>query len=90
MACIEVQKFLAESPSVTTHAIQISEAFNASLTLIIVLHLSLVISYFDVYSSSIAAHENKHIPKNHITAEEPPWNPSTNEHMNIQKERLKC
>ena len=37
-------------------------------------------SYFDVYTPSIAEYENEDIPKIHLTAEELPWDPSTEEY----------
>ena len=38
-----------------------------------------VTSNFNVYSPSIAKYDNK-IPMVHLTAEEPPWDPSTEEY----------
>ena len=64
-------KFLAESPSMTTHAIELTDPFNTAHLLIISLQLSGVTSYFDVYSLSIAEFENGDIPKMDLTAEEP-------------------
>ena len=84
---IRVPKFLAESPSVTTHAKQLTDPFNAAHQLIIMLQLSRVTSYFDVYSPSIAEYENDELPKIHLTAEEPPWDPSTNKNS---KKRFIC
>ena len=43
-------KFLAESPSATTHATQLTDPFNADHPPIISLQLNRVTSYFDVYS----------------------------------------
>ena len=60
----EVPKFLAESSSMNTLA--------AAHLLIILLHVSWVSSYFDVYFQSISEYENEEISKIHITAEEPP------------------
>ena len=37
-------------------------------------------SLLDVYSPSEAEYENEDIPKIHLTAEEPPWDPLTNEY----------
>ena len=76
----EVPKFFVKSLSVTTHAIELSDPFDAAHLLIILLQLIRVTSYFDVYSPSIAEFEKKDIPKIHFTAEEPPWDPSTNEY----------
>ena len=75
----EVPKFLAETPSWRTHAIESVDPFDAAHPLIIPLKLSSVTSYFDVYSSSITEYENDDIPKIHLTADEPPWDQSTNE-----------
>ena len=36
-------------------------------------------SYFDVYTPSIAEYENEEIPKIHLTVQELPWDPSTND-----------
>ena len=64
----EVPKFQVECPSVTTHAIELADPFNAACLLIIPLQLSSVTSYFDVYSPSIAEYENEDILKIHLTA----------------------
>ena len=72
--------FLAEITSETTHAIELVDPFDAAHPLIILLQLSGVTSYFDVYSPSIAEYENDDIPNTHLTAEEPPWDPSTSEY----------
>ena len=76
----EVPKFLAETPSETTHAIELVNHFDATHLLIIPIKLSSVVSYFDVYSPSITEYENEDIPKIHLTVEEPPWDPSTIEY----------
>ena len=73
----EVPKFLAETPSETTHTIELVYSFDAIHSLIILLQLSSATSYFDVYSPSIADYQDEDIPKIHPTAEEPPWVPST-------------
>ena len=75
----EVPKFLVETPSETTHAIELVDPFDTSHLLIILLQLRSVTSYFDVFSPSIADYENEDIPKIHLTAEEPPWDPSMRE-----------
>ena len=59
----EVTKFLAESHSVTTHAIDLRDPLYAAHLLMILLQLSGVTSYFDVYSMSIAEYVNEDIPK---------------------------
>ena len=76
----EVSKFSTESPSVTTHALELTDLFNAVHPLIIPLQLSQAISYFDVYSISIAEYENEDILKIHLIDKEPPWDPSTKEY----------
>ena len=76
----EVPKILTENSNKTTHAIELVDTFDAAHPLIILLQLSGVTSYFDVYSPSVAEYENVVIPKFHLTAEEPPWYPSTNEY----------
>ena len=73
----EVPKFLAETLNETTHAIELVDPFNAAHPLIILLQLSGVTSYFDVYSPSIADYENEDILKIHLTMEEPPLDQST-------------
>ena len=55
--------------------------FDATHPLIIPIKLSSVTSYFDMYSPSIADYEDEHIPKIHLTVEEPPWDPSTGEYL---------
>ena len=59
----------------TSHAIKLTDPFNAAHSLIILLQFSGVTSYFDVYSPSIATFENEDILKIHVSAEEPPWDP---------------
>ena len=46
----ELPKFLAESPSETTHVIELPNPLDAAHLLSIPLHLSSVTNYFDVYS----------------------------------------
>ena len=77
----EVPKFLADSPSVTTHENQLTDTFNAAHSLIILLKLSSLTSYFDVYSQSIADYENEEISKIHLTAKEPSWDLSREEYL---------
>ena len=84
----EVPKVLAESPMVTMHAIELTDPFDAALLLIIPLQLSNLTSYFDVYSLSRAKYENEDIPKIHLTAEEPSWDPSTNEYSERETHML--
>ena len=84
----EVPKFLSESPSDRTHAIELVNPFNATFPLIIPLQLSGVTSYFDVYSPSIADDENEDIPKIYLTAEELPWDPSTIEYSEQETQML--
>ena len=83
----EVPKFLAENLNETTHAIEFVNPFNVAHYWIIPVQLSGT-SYFDVYSSSAAEYENDDIQKIHLTAEEPPWDPSM-KGMKSEKERLK-
>ena len=45
-------------------------------------------SYFDVHSLGIAEYENEDIPKIHLTDEEPPWDPSTNEYSARETQML--
>ena len=49
----EVPKFLTETTSETTHAIDLVNPFNATHLLLILLQLSGVTSYFDIHSLSI-------------------------------------
>ena len=84
----EVPKFSAESPSVTAHAIELTDPFDAAHLLTIPLQLSGVTSYFDVYSLSVAEYENEDIPKIHLTAEEPPWDPLTSEYSERETQML--
>ena len=65
----EISKFLADSPSVTTHAIQLLDPLNAAHIIIILLQLGFVTSYFDVYYPSVAEYENDDIPKTYLTVE---------------------
>ena len=76
MVCTSMKspKFQADSPSMTTHAVQLLGLFNALHLLIIPLQCSSVTNYVDVFSLSIAEYKNEEIPN---TAEEPPWNQST-------------
>ena len=63
----------------TTHAIELIDPIHAAHSLITPFQLSGVTHSFDVHSPSIAEYENEKISKIHFTAEEPPWDPSTNE-----------
>ena len=65
----EVPMFLAESPSVTIHALQLTDPFDATHPLTLPLKLSSVTNCFEVYSPSIAEYENEDIPKINLTAE---------------------
>ena len=76
----EVPKVLAESSSVTIHAIQVAYPFDAAYPLIIPLQLCSVTSYFDVYSLNIAEYENEDVLQIHLTAKKPPWDPLTNQY----------
>ena len=67
----ETPKLLAEIPSVTTHAIELTDHFDEAHLIIIPLQLSRVNIYFVVYSLRIAKFENEDIPKIHLIAEEP-------------------
>ena len=84
----EVFKFLAENPSGTIHAIELIDPFITAHLLIILLQLSGVTSYFNVFSPSVAKYENDDIPKIHLTVEEPPWHPSTSEHSEGETQML--
>ena len=79
---------LAETPSKTTHAIELVNPFDATHPLIIPLKLSSITSYFDVYSPSIAEYEDEDIPKIHLTVEEPSWDPSTSEYSEQETRML--
>ena len=59
----EVPKFLTETPSETTHAIELVDLFDAACLLIIPQKLSNVTSYFDVYSPSIIEYEEEHFQR---------------------------
>ena len=74
----EVPKFLTAYLSETSYDIDLFNPFDATLPLIIPLQLSRVTSYSDVYYPSVAEYKNDDISKIHHTAEEPPWDPSTN------------
>ena len=84
----EVSKILAENPSETTHAKELVNPFDAAHPLIILLQLSRVTSVFDVYSPSKVEFEFDDIPNIHLTAEEPPWDPSTVEYSERETQIL--
>ena len=71
----KVPKFLAETPSETTHAVELVVPFDITHPLIIQLQLSGITSFFDVYSPSVEEYENDDILKIHLTAEGPSWDP---------------
>ena len=77
----EVPKFLDESLNITTHAILLTDPFYAAHQLIILLQLNRMTTYFYLFALNIAEHENDEIPNIHLTAEEPPLDPSTNEYL---------
>ena len=87
----EALKFLAETPSESTHAIDLVNPFDAAHLLIILQKLSSIAIYFDMYSPSITEYEDEEIPKIHLTMEEPPWDPSTSEYseQKLNKEPLR-
>ena len=58
----EVTKFLAENPNENIQVIELDKLFDATYSLIILLQLSEVTSYFDVYSPSVAEYEDNDIP----------------------------
>ena len=72
----------------TTHVIELADPFDAAHLLIILLQLSSVINYFDVYSLSIAEYENEETPMIDLTSEKPPWDPSTNEYLERETQML--
>ena len=89
----EVHKFLVEHSSKTTNAIELTEVFYSAHLLTIPHKLTSVTSYSAVYSTSIAEYENEDIPKIHLTAKEPPWDPSTNEYserFNDRSDQYPC
>ena len=55
----------------TTHAIALPDSFDTAY---------LFMTIFDLYSPSVAEYENQDVPKIYVTAEEPQWDPSTNEY----------
>ena len=75
MQISEVPQFLAENPSETNHAMELVDPYDAAHPFFILLQLSRVTSYFDVYSPSVTEYENDDVPKIHLTPEEPPWDP---------------
>ena len=83
----EVPKFIPESLSETTHAIQLTDPFDKAHPPIIPHQFSTVLSYFDVYSLNTAEYENEESPKIHLTAEESQWDLSTKDMQNV---RLIC
>ena len=74
----------------TTHFVELTDPFDATHLLIILLQLSSVTSYFDVYSPIIKEYENEDIPKIHLTAEKPPWDPSMEEYLERETWALDC
>ena len=71
----EVPKFLAMSPSVTTHVIKLIELSGSTTLCAILLHSSNANNYLEVYFPSIAEYENEDIPKADLTAKEPLLDP---------------
>ena len=71
----KVPKFLAQSPSETSHAIELVDLIDTTHPLVVLLQLSRETSYFDVYSWSVAEYEDDDIPNIHITVEETSWDP---------------
>ena len=56
--------------------------------LIILLWLSSMTSYCDVYFLSIAEYKNEHVPKIDLTAKEPQWDPSREEYSEKESHML--
>ena len=84
----EVPKFSAETPSETTHALELVDPFDATHPLIIPLQLCGVTSYFDVFSPSIAEYEDEDIPKIHLTAEESSWDLSASKYSQQETQMI--
>ena len=84
----EVPSSLAETPSETTHAIELVNHFDATHLLIILPNLIGITIYFDVYSPSITEYEDEENTKIHLTANEPPWDPSTSEYSEQETHML--
>ena len=61
----------------TKYATELVDSVEAAHPLINLLQWSCVTSYIDVHSPSVAEYESEDIPKIHLTAEEPSWNPSS-------------
>ena len=65
----EVPKFLAESTSVTTYALELIYSLNAASMLIIPHQLSRVTTYLDLYTLNLTGYANENIPNIYLTAE---------------------
>ena len=66
----EVSKFLAESPSVTTHAIQLTDTIETAHLPILPLQLSRVISYFEQYMRMKNSKDSPHYRRISISINE--------------------
>ena len=75
----ELPKFLTESLSVTAHAIELVNPFNAAILNNLV-SVTWYDQLFDVYSLSVTEYKNEDTPKIHLTSEESSWVPLTNEY----------
>ena len=72
----DVPKFISKNPIETSHTIEVGNPFDTAHPFIILLQLSGVTSYFDVYSPNAAEYEINDVPNIYLTAEETPWHSS--------------
>ena len=76
----EAPNFLTLVPSETMHAIQIENTFDATHLIIIPLKLNGVPNYVEVRKPAQEDHEYLIIVKIEVTAETPPWDPSSSDY----------
>ena len=73
----DVPKFLVKNATVNDHLIIIPSDDDAMHALHIPLKLQGVTSYFPVRAATLAEYESEEIPKFHLTAEAPDWDPGS-------------
>ena len=82
----DVPKFLLKDPTVNDHAVVIPSDIDES-SLLIPLMLQGVTSYFPVRAATLSEYESDVIPKFHLTAEAPIWDPGSST-FSVQEERM--
>ncbi len=83
MSLNDVPKFLLKHPTVNDHAVIIKDS-----SLFILLMLQGVTSYFSVQATTLSEYKSDVIPKLHLTAEDPMWDPISSSYSSNEDSML--